>query len=291
MVDKLEKIKEIHQLKENGSITEEEFVSLKRDILYGDKPPLKNYSAKKTKREGIGLPEFLGVSFGLFGGIGYLFTKQSISKKIIIFVLSIITSLFYEFIGEISDRSKLTSETKIEQPESNTDTFDSTAEVEIEQNESGVDISETVDGNIISIKKFQEVILEQSIRVNRSEILAPQTPIYEALKSSEQDGDIIVVFFTLKNVGSEAEGFYLSDLLRNFELQDTSGNKFDSIPAADMFLKASTIDRWKDSKGINDYLFTKIAPGNSVESVEFFRVPSGSKDFVMLVDEHSFAIN
>jgi len=48
----------------------------------------------------VGWPEILSVLFGIIGGLAYLFTKQPTTKKIVIFVLSLLANVVYGFLPD-----------------------------------------------------------------------------------------------------------------------------------------------------------------------------------------------
>ncbi|AFZ51464.1 SHOCT domain-containing protein [Dactylococcopsis salina] len=101
MGNKFDKIKELKQMLDEGSITQEEFSQMKADLLSEnsnteDSKASRSFQLDKGKeRKGVGWPEVLSVLFGIYGGLGYLFTKQPTAKKLVILVLSFLATGVY----------------------------------------------------------------------------------------------------------------------------------------------------------------------------------------------------
>lgn len=264
MADKAAKIKELKQLLDEGSITEEEFSQMKADLIKEDTTTVQDSQTSKNasdkKRTGVSWPELLGVLLGPIGGIGYLFTKQGILKKIVILFLSFIASGIYASISDSPSPNGTNS------------------------SNSGEEQSSTPADSAISVGTFSSVRNNRDLRVDGSEVLDSIQTNNQFMGNLEpKGGKLVAVYMTIENTGNESGNM----LWTEFKLRDNQGRSFDDI---EDFEELMIVNTWADDKGLSDPS-GQLFPGATAEIVKVFRVSPDAEGLELTVNNQSFAIN
>lgn len=261
MSDNIEKIKQLKELLDSGSISEKEFEKMKADLL-GNENNAESKSDESRSR--IGWQEIVAVLFGILGGLVYFSkTKQKIAKKILILLLSLISQGLSCSVLTPSDTTQTSSS-------SSTATTQDTSSPTSEEPKA-----------VIPLGTENSVRPDRSITVNSSnvvDVIAPQflTPV------EGKGGQLIAVYITVKNTGSESGNMAFS----TFKLQDSQGRSFDEI--AD-FEETVSIGSWASSQGLDDSS-SQIFPGGELKIVKVFRVSPDAEELALIVNDSSFAI-
>lgn len=260
-----DKIKELKQMLDEGSITEEEFLQMKANLLKEETSTVQNsqFPDKKPeqKRKGVSWPEVLGVLLALIGGIGYLFTKQGLLKKIAVLFLSFIATGIY-----------LTS------------LSDSPSPSGTNSSSSGEQQSSTTEDSAISVGTFSDVRNDRSLRVDGSEVLGSIQTNNQFMGSLEaKGGKLVAVYMTIENTGNESGNMLWTD----FKLRDNQGRSFDDI---EDFEELVIVNTWAEEKGLSDPS-SQLFPGATSAIVKVFRVSPDAEGIELIVNNQAFAIN
>jgi hypothetical protein len=257
MSDKIEKIKELKELLDSGSISEKEFEKMKADLLSEGDPAKAEQTEQRT---GIGWQELVAVLFGIFGGLVYFSkAKQKFGKKVLVLLLSLI--------AQGLSCSVLT-------PSDNTSTSSTSTQ-------SSSDPSSQNSEAVIPLGTEKSVRPDRSIYIDSSsalDVIAPEflTPV------EGKGGQLIAVYLTIKNTGSESGNMAFS----TFKLEDSQGRTFDAISD---FEEIVSINAWASSQGLDDSS-NQIFPGGELKIVKVFRVSPDSEGLTLNVNELSFSI-
>jgi hypothetical protein len=258
MSDNIEKIKQLKELLDSGSISEKEFEKMKADLLGNE-----NSAESKSDelRSGIGWQEIVAVLFGILGGLIYFVkTKQKISKKVLVLLLSLISQSLSCSVLTPSDTTQ-------------TPSSPSSASTQ--------DTSSPVSEAVIPLGTENNVRPDRAITVNSSnvvDVIAPEflTPV------EGKGGQLIAVYVTVKNTGSESGNMAFS----TFKLKDSQGRLFDEIGD---FEEIVSINSWSSSQGLDDSS-SQIFPGGELKIVKVFRVSPDAEELALIVNNSSFAI-
>lgn len=273
MTTKFEKIKELKQMLDEGCLTEEEFSQMKTDLIK-ESGQSNQYAQIPTKSytptdKSVGWREIISVLLGPIGGIYYLFTNRSISRKIIVFLLSFVASGVYFSLLNIQTDTAQT-------PLSSSQSKDSKSSNPSSKSEAGSQSS------VIAVGTFGDVKRDRALRVNRSEILdSIQTSnSYEVIES--KGGKLVAVYLTVRNTGNESGNMFWTQ----FKLRDSQGRLFDDLEDLE---ETFIISMWAKEQGLED-AGNQLFPGGTADVVQVFRVSPDAKGMQLLSDNQVFEI-
>ena len=149
--------------------------------------------------------------FGIIGGLGYLFTKQPIAKKLVILVLSFLANGVYASLS--NNPQTATTNSQESQIQESGDSQRTTAGSQ----ESEAKVELTPATTTVSIGTFAAVRDDRALRVHKSEIvesIKPNNPFADSVES--KGGKLAVVYMTIENTGNESGDMFWTD----FELKD-----------------------------------------------------------------------
>ncbi|XGB42114.1 MAG: SH3 domain-containing protein [Nodosilinea sp. LVE1205-7] len=272
MTTRFDQIKELKQMLNEGLLTEGEFSQMKNDLLK-ENDNLSQHDQKPTKshvqtEKGVGWREVISVLIGPIGGIYYLFTHRSVSRKIIVLLLSFMASGLYLSLLNISAGTFQNSLSNSQSKQSKSSSASSSSKSQAE---------------VISVGTFGDVKSDWALRVNRSEILdSIQTgnPYIKPVES--KGGKLVVVYLTVRNTGNESGNMFWTQ----FQLRDNQGRLFDNL---EDFQDISTISMWAKEQGLED-AGNQLFPGGTANVVQVFRISPDAKGMQLLSDNQVFEI-
>ncbi|NJN61445.1 MAG: DUF4352 domain-containing protein [Coleofasciculaceae cyanobacterium RL_1_1] len=259
MSDKIEKIKELKELFDNGSISEKEFERMKADLLNEGEAAKAEQVEQKT---GISWQELVAILFGILGGLVYFAkAKQKFGKKVLVLILSLIVQGLSCSILTPSDNTSTSSSSTSTQSSSDPSSQSSEAVIPL--------------GTEKSVRPDRSIYVDSSSALD---VIAPEflTPV------EGKGGQLIAVYLTIKNTGSESGNMAFS----TFKLEDSQGRTFDEISD---FEEIVSINTWATNQGLDDSS-NQIFPGGELKIVKVFRVSPDSEGLTLNVNESSFAI-
>ena len=273
MTTKFDQIKELKQMLNEGLLTEEEFSHMKSDLIkesghlsQPDQRPTKSHTQAEKS---VGWREVISVLIGPMGGIYYLFTNRSVARKIIVLLLSFMTSGIYLSLLNISSGTFQTplSSGQPKEPKSSSSSSKSGASSQAQ---------------VVAVGTFGDVKSDRALRVNRSEILdSIQTSnSYKVIES--KGGKLVAVYLTVRNTGNESGNMFWTQ----FKLRDSQGRLFDDL---EDFEETFIISMWAKEQGLED-AGNQLFPGGTANVVQVFRISPDAKGMQLLSDNQVFEI-